>query len=299
MFSQQFQIFMRVVECGSFSKAAKIAYITPASIMKHINSLEDRLGVILFERNSRGVTVTSAGKYLYNNGKKIVNEVNKAIKNAQNIQKEEIITIKIGSSFLNPCSIITNLLHDYKEYFEKYKIEIIPYDDNKDNILSVVASLGKRIDILVGAFNSKKMQSCANYCILGNYKLCIAVSRNHFLAKRKALKFKDLYDEHLMMVKFGDTSLLDNFYNILKKDHPKIIIEETDYYYDIDTFNICEQKEFLLLTLDAWKNIHPNLITIPLDIDFKIPYGILYSMNPQKYILNFIEIIEKIQRAKT
>ena len=101
MFSHQFQIFMRVVECGSFSKAAKIVYITPASVMKHINSLEDRLGVILFERNSRGVTVTSAGNYIYNNCKNIVNEANEIIKNAQNIQKEEITTIKIGSSFLN------------------------------------------------------------------------------------------------------------------------------------------------------------------------------------------------------
>lgn len=88
MFSHQFQIFMRVVECGSFSKAAKIVYITPASVMKHINSLEDRLGVILFKRNSRGVTVTSAGNYIYNNCKNIVNEANEIIKNAQNIQKE-------------------------------------------------------------------------------------------------------------------------------------------------------------------------------------------------------------------
>ena len=53
MLSQQFQVFLRVVECGSFTKAAKQLLVTPASVMKHINTLEDRLGAELFTRDKK------------------------------------------------------------------------------------------------------------------------------------------------------------------------------------------------------------------------------------------------------
>jgi len=34
--------------------------------------------------------------------------------------------------------------------------------------------------------------------------------------------------------------------------------------------------------LDAWDNIHPSLITIPVDWAYKMPYGLLYKKNPSK-----------------
>ena len=54
MLSQQFQVFLRVAECGSFTRAARQLLVTPASVMKHINTLEARLGVTLFTRNKKG-----------------------------------------------------------------------------------------------------------------------------------------------------------------------------------------------------------------------------------------------------
>ena len=69
--SQQFQVFLRVAECGSFTKAARRLLVTPASVMKHINTLEDRLGVTLFKRDKKGVVLTAAGRSLVQDGKKM------------------------------------------------------------------------------------------------------------------------------------------------------------------------------------------------------------------------------------
>ena len=107
------------------------------------------------------------------------------------------------------------------------------------------------------------------------------------------MTLQDLHGEHLMMVKSGDTELLDHFHDMLKMTHPQIIIEESGYYYDMDTFNTCEQTGTLLLTLDAWTDIHPSLITIPVKCDYKIPYGILYSKKPANEVRDFIEIIKE------
>ena len=62
MYNHQLETFIRVADAGSFNKAAEESYITPTAIIKQINLLEDSLGVKLFERTRRGLTLTKAGR---------------------------------------------------------------------------------------------------------------------------------------------------------------------------------------------------------------------------------------------
>ena len=293
MLSQQLQIFLEVVDSGSFTKASKRLLVTPASVMKHMNKLENRLGLTLFKRSNHGVQLTAAGKSLYEDGKKMLSQAENAIVKAKNAALSEGITIRVGSSLLNPSSVLTNLWAPIREKYPEYKFRIIPYEDKKEQILSVTASLGERIDLLVGSFNSRAMQKRANYLFLGNYQLCVAVPKGHPLSYKKELTFQDLHGERLVMVKSGDAELLDYLRTILNMTHPQIMITDTDYYYDIDTFNMCEQTGMFLLTLDAWSDVHPFLTTLPVEWDYQMPYGILYSKNPSKEVEKFIAIIKK------
>ena len=52
---------------------------------------------------------------------------------------------------------------------------------------------------------------------------------------------------------------------MLKTCHPQIQVEDTDYFYDLETFNTCEVTGSLLLTLACWERVHPSLITIPVN----------------------------------
>ena len=86
MLSQQLKIFLQVVEAGSFSKAAKHLMVTPASVMKHMNTLEARLGLTLLKRNNHGIQLTDAGKSLYEDGKKMLADSENAIAKAKKAQ---------------------------------------------------------------------------------------------------------------------------------------------------------------------------------------------------------------------
>lgn len=55
------QLFVRVVQAGSFSAAGRQVGLSPASVFRHINALEDSLGVKLLNRTSRRLTLTEAG----------------------------------------------------------------------------------------------------------------------------------------------------------------------------------------------------------------------------------------------
>lgn len=292
MYSQQIKTFIQVADRGSLSKAAEDLFVTPASIMKQMNALERQLELKLMKRTNQGIELTEAGKYIYKSAKTIISESDNAVQKARAIQQRELKTIRLGSSFLNPGNVLISLWHKISPDPAGYRIKIIPYDDDHEHILSVIASLGKTMDFMVGAFNSQQMRSISSFFELGHYRLCVAVPRNHHLAARKKLSMNDLHKEHLIVVKSGDTLYLDNFREMLQMAHPQIIFEDAHYFYDMETFNTCEAAGSLLLTLDAWAGIHPSLITLPVEWDFTVPYGLLYSPDISDEAAGFLNIIK-------
>ncbi|HVH75279.1 MAG TPA: LysR family transcriptional regulator [Stellaceae bacterium] len=72
------EIFIRAVDSGSFSGAAKQLHIGQPAVSKAIAQLEDRLGVRLLLRSTRGLTPTEAGRNYYNRAKRSVEEAEEA-----------------------------------------------------------------------------------------------------------------------------------------------------------------------------------------------------------------------------
>ncbi|MFT4129406.1 LysR family transcriptional regulator [Labrys sp. (in: a-proteobacteria)] len=61
----EMQVFLRVVESGSFSEAARLLLMTPSTVSKLIGRIEERLGVRLLERSTRRLSLTAEGQIFY------------------------------------------------------------------------------------------------------------------------------------------------------------------------------------------------------------------------------------------
>ena len=72
---KQLQYFVACAQTGSFSDAAKVLYSTQPSVSKVIKSLEDTLGMQLFERLPRGIRLTVQGQKVYHYACRITNEI--------------------------------------------------------------------------------------------------------------------------------------------------------------------------------------------------------------------------------
>lgn len=79
--------------------------------------------------------------------------------------------------------------------------------------------------------------------------------------------------------------------------HPQIKIEDTPQFYDMEVFNRCAQTQNVMVTLECWKDVHPALVTIPVDWDFPISYGLLYALEPSQDVLDFLPICARIRPA--
>jgi DNA-binding transcriptional LysR family regulator len=72
------ETFVRVVDAGSFSSAAKQLHLGQPAVSKTIAQLEDRLGVRLLLRSSHGLTPTEAGRAFYERAKRSIEEADEA-----------------------------------------------------------------------------------------------------------------------------------------------------------------------------------------------------------------------------
>ena len=293
MYSQQIKIFVQVAESGSLSKAARDLFVTPASVMKQMNALEDRLNLKLIKRTNQGIELTPAGAYLYKAAKDFIRQSEKAVEKARAIQQQTVKTIRLGSSLLNPGNLLIDLWNQVSPDPSEYRIKMVPYSDDRQKILSVVSSLGEEIDFMAGVFGSRQMLSLSNFFELGSFPISVAVPRNHRLASKKILEISDLYGERLLSVKEGDAFYIDPLREMLKTCHPQIQVEDTDYFYDLETFNTCEVTGSLLLTLACWERVHPSLITIPVNWNYKVSYGLLYAKDPTPEAAAFLKALKK------
>jgi DNA-binding transcriptional LysR family regulator len=76
--SGELEVFLRVVQAGGFSAAARTLGLTPSGVSKLIGRLEERLGARLFTRTTRSLTLTAEGHAYQRAGLRIVKELNEA-----------------------------------------------------------------------------------------------------------------------------------------------------------------------------------------------------------------------------
>ena len=297
MYTPQLDAFVQVADCGSFNKVAEALYLSSTAVIKQINALEKHLDLQLVFRTNHGITLTEAGKVLYKHAKGIMDYSQRAIQEARLAAEAAATTFCVGTSILNPCKPFMDLWYQVSENLPGFKLHIVPFEDDHQGILGEIAALGEKFDFLVGACDSRQWLDRCNFFPLGAYRHCVAVPREHPLARKERLTVQDLYGYTLMMVKRGDSTSVDQVRNFVEQ-HPAITIEDTPQFYDMEVFNRCVQTRNPLMTLECWSEVHPSLVTLPVDWDFTIPYGILYALHPDGDTLRFLDLVrEQMEQA--
>lgn len=94
---------------------------------------------------------------------------------------------------------------------------------------------------------------------------------------------------------FDDTMLdlwkCDGF-EISRENHNEIHVVDFDFY-NVDTFNCCENSNDILMATQAWAGVHPLLKIIPVEWEHTIPYGLLHSPKPSETVQRFLSAVQK------
>ena len=296
MYNPQLETFIRVADAGSFSKAAEEAFITPTAVIKQINILESSLGVKFFDRTHRGLTLTKAGRSLYQDTKYIIRYCKDSVTRAKNAMQEDMNVIRVGSSPVTPAQLLMELWSGIQQRYPDMKFQIVPFENTPENAREILANLGQNIDVVGGIFDETMLhlRGCAGLELMRGPFYC-AVSIHHRLAAKDRIQLEDLYGENLLLMHRGWSHYVDQLRDDLWQHHPQIHIVDFEFY-SMDVFNRCENSNDVLLAIPGWANVHPLLRLIPVEWEYSIPFGILHSSTPTPTVQRFLDAAAEVGR---
>ena len=268
-------------------------FISPTAVMKQINLLEESLDVRLFERTPRGLTLTNAGKSYYQDAKYMIQYAKDAQTRAKNAMQGNENMIRLGSSLTTPCQFLMELWPHIHEIAPDLKFEIINFENTPENAREILKNLGQNIDVVAGIFDETMLalRGCTAQELI-QVPLCCAMSIYHPLAQKPRLTMQDLHGHKLMLMKRNWSKYVDLLRDDLWENHPQVEIVDFSFY-DLEAFNRCEHDNVLLMAVPQWAHIHPLLKIVPVDWNYEIPFGLLYSPTPTQTVRHFLQAATK------
>ncbi len=241
MLFKQMQYFISIIKNNSFTEAAEENYISQSAISQAIKSLEDELGVKLFQRKNRGFTLTSAGEYFYKQSLIIVDEIDRIKQSIVRISTQKNDVLRIGY-IISYCGFeIRNAIVKFSEIYPDIDIEI--HTGNHEELYELIRN--DKIDIII---NDQRRALSEEYV---NYYLCrsscyIEVSNKSLISKLKEVTFEDLKQIPCIVIASKSQQEIEiEYYKNTLGFNGNIIFAET---LDEARMLVAANKGFLILT---------------------------------------------------
>ncbi|MCO6393145.1 LysR family transcriptional regulator [Aliihoeflea aestuarii] len=189
---------LAVAEYLSFHRAAKALGVSQPSVSARIRTLEEDLGVRLFERNTRGVRLTEAGRLFVERVSVGVDQLDHAVKTVGMAASGECGRLRIGIHALIPRSFLDELIAQYREAHPGIEVEITE-GTARDAVMQLRAD---RLDVAFVA-GSPELPDCHSRPIWTEPLVAVLPER-HQLATLPAITWADLAGE-TFLVRHGGT----------------------------------------------------------------------------------------------
>ncbi|MEQ9763672.1 LysR family transcriptional regulator [Streptococcus jiangjianxini] len=296
---QQLQYIIKIVETGSMNEAAKQLYITQPSLSNAVRDLEHEMGIIIFIRNPKGITLTKDGVEFLSYARQVIEQTDLLEERYKNpIAQRELFSVS-SQHYAFVVNAFVSLLN--KTDMTKYELflretrtyEIIDDVKNFRSEIGVLFLNSYNRDVLTKMFDDNHLVATNLFSTQPH----IFVSKDNPLATKKIIQLEDLADFPYLSY---DQGVHNSFYFseeiMAQVPHPKSIVVSDR----ATLFN-------LMIGLDGYtiatgvlnsKLNGDNIVSIPLDVDDQIDIVYLKheKANLSKMGEKFIDyLLEEVQ----
>ena len=121
--------FIKVVETGNFSRAAKVFSVPPSSLSRRVADLERRLGATLLQRSTRVVQVTEIGRLYFEQIQNVLSQLEQANEAVRSYQQTPIGQLRISSMVGFGERILLELLEEFSQLYPNIIIDLSLTDE--------------------------------------------------------------------------------------------------------------------------------------------------------------------------
>jgi DNA-binding transcriptional LysR family regulator len=197
---RRLEIFAKVAELGSFSRAAEALYLTQPTVSEHVRALEDELGVQLLDRLGRGAVVTRAGELLLGYARRILTlsaEARQAIDQFQGRMSGELI---MGGSTIPGEYVLPNLIAEFRAKYPEVLVTVLISGSRQ------VATWVEEGRVELGIVGARPANRVLEARELMSDELVVVVGAGHPWAARRGVKLSDVATEPMIVRERGSGS---------------------------------------------------------------------------------------------
>jgi len=273
---RQIQYFLAIVKTGSFSEAAFEQNISQSSLSKKIMALEKELGVALFDRSSRQISLTKAGEAFVAHAKQL-SETYLAMISEMREYKLDVDSISIGAIPVLTQYGITNQIASFREIYPD--VEFILEELNGTSIFPALDE--HRFDLAITRHNYLNENKYTGVEIIKD-KLLVVVSKKNKHAAKSSLSLKELQNDNFILF-----DKVTDLHKLIMDECKKAGFEPTIFYSShrkVSVFGLVGTNIGLaLMPAKIYEyHQHPDVLSIPLEENIACNIVLVYPENSQK-----------------
>jgi len=190
---------LKVVETGSFTKAAEQLSLSQPAVSQHIRQLEETLGVKIFKHSHNRVHLTREGELVVEYARRVAalyRNLEQTLKN----EREQIRSLTIGITHTAESGAIIEALADYVSDYEDLNLKIVT--GTTDQLYAML----KNFELDFAFVDGPSPDGALEDIFLDTDSLVLAVSPTHRLADRERVTLEELQEERLILRPVGSNT---------------------------------------------------------------------------------------------
>ena len=264
---RQLRYFVAVAEERNFTRAAERLHIAQPPLSAAIRGLEEQLGVTLFERTTRQVELTAAGRLLLERGRALLAEAEATFAAVREVERSPVGTLAIGISPAGRFGVARELLGAAPP-----GIMLRPREDTTGVLLHELRN--GRLDLVIGfcappadALERRRLRDAP---------AVVHVAAEHPLAARAAVALGDLRDETILVA--GGPGSPGYTQAVVELCRAAGFEPRTapDPYPDLGLQAVREGLGVVIYVRDAFPEALDGSVFVPLDPPATLPFDLLW-----------------------
>lgn len=282
---RQREMFVRVVDAGSFSKAAEAEFVTPQSVSQQIRRLEEELGVTLLERSARGVVTTEAGQAFYEGCQEVDRALAEVVGRCRVIEQRRLPTATLRVALGNHYSLglISKIMPRYLQEYPHVTIRYVDPGHTSD----VACLLNDDCDLIETV---RPCVASVGFLPLYRSRRCCMVAPSNPLATRSRVYPEDLRNQTAYVFSLAWAADLQAY---IQRFVPGYELHEMSGSFESTVAQGPEGACSVYLLPEHLKDRFGMLIPVPFDADVLTEYGVAYREDAGEATRGFLALAQE------
>jgi DNA-binding transcriptional LysR family regulator len=206
--------FCAVAEHGSFTTAARQLNVSQSGVSGQVRDLEKEIGVNLFRRKQREVTLTPEGSAFFNEAREILVRADRAVESAVRSSQGVSGTLTVGLCGPTTAAFLPKLIRNFRKQFPGVTIALreVPPSQQIEGLLN------GQIDIAFTRGIPAESKPLLFHELLVREQLVVALPKGHPLAREQTIALSRLAKERLIIFcREGAPEVFDAIVALCKK----------------------------------------------------------------------------------